>query len=164
MLSFFTISVKNRYRNLYRPIPITIPIRHFQYRQNRYIGRYRYISRYRYRNCIGRTLGLMIFDICICQYNYIKVSQFALLATCRFSALKQLHIFFLNILYRKSKHVNFELVSKFLVQRLRDSPTYHYIRIYGLLRYIRVFHAYLSFWIVLQDKDSENGRDQNQAE
>ena len=54
ILSFFTISVANRYRNLYRPILITIPIRHFPYRQNRYIGRY--------RNCIGRTLSRSDLD------------------------------------------------------------------------------------------------------
>ena len=53
---YFPLSVSYRYGNLYRPIPITIPIRHFPYRQNRYICRYRYIGRYRYRNCIGRTL------------------------------------------------------------------------------------------------------------
>ena len=47
-LYYFPLSVSYRYGNLYRPIPITIPIRHFPYRQNRYIGRYRY--------CIGRTL------------------------------------------------------------------------------------------------------------
>ena len=53
---YFPLSVSYRYGNLYRPIPITIPIRHFPYRQNRYICRYRYIGRYRYRNCIGRSL------------------------------------------------------------------------------------------------------------
>ena len=53
---YFPLSVSYRYGNLYRPIPITIPIRHFPYWQNRYICRDRYIGRYRYRNCIGRTL------------------------------------------------------------------------------------------------------------
>ena len=57
---YFPLSVSYRYGNLYRPIPITIPIRHFPYRQNRYICRYRYIGRYRYRNCIGRTLAYTV--------------------------------------------------------------------------------------------------------
>ena len=67
MLSFFTISVKNRYRNLYRPIPITI--RHFPYRQNQYIGRY--------RNCIGRTLIIIIiFNILISRKSLLIFRRF----------------------------------------------------------------------------------------
>ena len=54
---YFPLSVSYRYGNLYLPIPITIPIRHFTYRQNRNICRYRYIGRYRYRNCISGTLA-----------------------------------------------------------------------------------------------------------
>ena len=46
----FSISISYRYGNLYR----LIPIRHFPYRQNRYIGQYWYIGRYRY--FIGHTL------------------------------------------------------------------------------------------------------------
>ena len=60
---YFPLSVSYRYGNLYRPIPITIPIRHFPYRQNRYIGRYRY------RNCIGRTL------LHVVQYCFQSVSS-----------------------------------------------------------------------------------------
>ena len=51
---YFPLSVSNQYENLYRPIPIPILIRHFTYRQNRYI------CRYRYRNCIGRTLSRVL--------------------------------------------------------------------------------------------------------
>ena len=41
--------------NLYRPIPIIIPIRHFPYRQNRYIGRY--------QNCISCTLTISMMPV-----------------------------------------------------------------------------------------------------
>ena len=89
---YFPLSVSYRYGNLYRPIPITIPIRHFPYRQNRYICRYRYIGRYRYRNCIGRTLieldriesclhinfkiackpNSFFKEVKMCKYRYLK--------------------------------------------------------------------------------------------
>ena len=46
----FPLSVSNWYGNLHQLI--MIPIRHFTYRQNRYICRY--------RNCIGRTLSRVL--------------------------------------------------------------------------------------------------------
>ena len=70
---YFPLSVSYRYGNLYRPIPITIPIRHFPYRQNRYICRYRYIGRYRYRNCIGRTLSISVHPGHVWDFHTTKI-------------------------------------------------------------------------------------------
>ena len=62
-LYYFPLSVSYWYGNLYQPIPITIPIRHFPYRQNQYIGQYRY------RNCIGRTLSVIVLTLTIGYSN-----------------------------------------------------------------------------------------------
>ena len=59
---YFPLSVSYRYGNLYRLIPIMIPIRHFSYQQYQSANQY-WIIRLFYNQIIQRTIRHLISDL-----------------------------------------------------------------------------------------------------